>query len=215
MIRKDMEQIIKHLQIFTNIYKTKTKTKTIILLPIMSTFTIQESVGTDDKDIIRFVSINKDKKKITYYMKKEHVIEKTKPLQQKKHSMLQHQIYQMTIVWVRNQIWKWNYQIWNYNPNPMKRFQTIKIVNGGIIYGKTWIQPVRRNQYGHFNKKQKTNKKTNKKKVDSRKLIFLFGFYIFIIHKRIQLQHNKQTTNKYKQYDFIILLYQHYEYYNK
>lgn len=78
-----MEQIIKHLQIFTNIYKTKTKTKTIILLPIMSTFTIQESVGTDDKDIIRFVSINKDKKKITYYMKKEHVIEKTKPLQQK------------------------------------------------------------------------------------------------------------------------------------
>jgi hypothetical protein len=49
----------------------------------MSTFTIQESVGTDDKDIIRFVSINKDKKKITYYMKKEHVIEKTKPLQQK------------------------------------------------------------------------------------------------------------------------------------
>ncbi len=49
----------------------------------MSTFTIQESVCTDDKDIIRFVSINKDKKKITYYMKKEHVIEKTKPLQQK------------------------------------------------------------------------------------------------------------------------------------
>lgn len=79
MIRKDMEQIIKHLQTFTN----KNKTKTIILLPIMSTFTIQESVYTDDKDIIRFVSINKDKKKITYYMKKEHVIEKTKPLQQK------------------------------------------------------------------------------------------------------------------------------------
>lgn len=63
---------------FTNIYKTKT----IILLPIMSTFTIQETVGTDDKDIIRFVSINKDKKKITYYMKKEHVIEKIKPSQQ-------------------------------------------------------------------------------------------------------------------------------------
>ena len=40
----------------------------------MSTFIIQEPpVCKDDKDIIRFVSIKKDKKKIIYYIKKDHV----------------------------------------------------------------------------------------------------------------------------------------------